>query len=83
MRSTSATLAWGLGIVFAAMTVVFAVHASLTLALVLLLVAALVAAPFARPPAARCPRSPGARGVWAAGAVLGPAALARRRRDRR
>ena len=47
VRSTSATLAWGLGIVFAAMTVVFAVHGSLTLALVLLLVVALVAAPFA------------------------------------
>ena len=70
VRSTSATLAWGLGIVFAAMTVVFAVHASLTLALVLLLVAALVAAPFAirRPPV---PEIPGRAWVWAAGAVLG------------
>jgi hypothetical protein len=70
VRSTSATLAWGLGIVFAAMTVVFAVHASLTLALVLLLVAALVAAPFAhrRP---RVPEIPGRAWVWAAGVVLG------------
>ena len=52
------------------MTVVFAVHASLTLALVLLLVAALVAAPFAvrRPPV---PEIPGRAWVWAAGAVLG------------
>ena len=82
VRSTSATLAWGLGIVFAAMTVVFAVHASLTLALVLLLVAALVAAPFAvrRPPV---PEIPGrACGVGRRGRAR-PAALARRRRDRR
>ena len=70
VRSTSATVAWGLGIVFAAMTVVFAVHASLTLALVLLLVAALAAAPFAhrRP---RVPEIPGRAWMWAAGAVLG------------
>ena len=71
VRSTSATLAWGLGIVFGAMTVVFAVHGSLTLALVLLLVAALVAAPFAirRPVGAGASRR--ASAVWAAGAVLG------------
>ena len=70
VRSTSATLAWGLGIVFAAMTVVFAVHASLTLALVLLLVVALVAAPFAvrRP---MVPAIPGRKLVWVAGIVLG------------
>jgi len=70
VRSSSATMAFGLGIVFAAMAVVFAVHASLTLALVLLVVAALVAAPFAiRRPA--LPELPGRLWVWAAGAVLG------------
>jgi len=70
VRSTSATLAWGLGIVFGAMGVVFLVHASLTLALVLLVVAALVAAPFAiRRPAV--PPLPGRAWVWAAGALLG------------
>ena len=70
VRSTSATLAFGLGIVFAAMGVVFAAHASLTVALVLLLAASLAAAPFAirRPPP---PRLPGRLWVWAAGAVLG------------
>ena len=81
VRSTSATLAWGLGIVFAAMTVVFAVHASLTLALVLLLVVALVAAPFAvrRPMAAGDTRAQVRLG---GGGGSRPAALARRRRDR-
>ena len=70
VRSTSATMAWGLGIVFAAMAVVFAVHASLTLALTLLVVAAVVAAPFAiRRPA--LPELPGRPWVWAGGAVLG------------
>jgi hypothetical protein len=70
VRSTSATMAWGLGIVFAAMSVVFAVHASLTLALVLLALAALASAPFAvRRPA--LPELPGRPWVWAAGAVLG------------
>lgn len=70
VRSTSATLAWGLGIVFGAMGVVFLVHASLTLALVLLVVAALVAARFARRRPV-VPRLPGRTAVWAAGAVLG------------
>ena len=70
VRSTSATLAWGLGIVFGAMGLVFLVHASLTLCLVLLAVAALVAAPFAiRMPVV--PPIPGRAPVWAAGAVLG------------
>jgi hypothetical protein len=70
VRSTSATLAWGLGIVFGAMAVVFLVHASLTLALVLLVVAALVAAPLAiRRPVV--PELPGRAAVWVAGAVLG------------
>jgi len=69
-RSTSATLAWGLGILFAVMGVVFLVNASLTLALVLLAVAALVAAPFAiRRPVV--PPLPGRAAVWVAGAVLG------------
>jgi hypothetical protein len=70
VRSTSATLAWGLGIVFAATGVVFLVHASLTLALVLLAVAALAAAPFAvrRAP---LPELPGRARVWTGGAVLG------------
>ena len=52
VRSTSATLAWGLGARLRCMGVVFLVHASLTLALVLLLVTALCAAPL-RPPASR------------------------------
>jgi hypothetical protein len=70
VRSTSATLAWGLGIVFGAMGLVFLVHASLSLALVLLAVAALVAAPFAiRRPVV--PPLPGRAVVWVAGAVLG------------
>ena len=70
VRSTSATLAWGLGIVFGAMGIVFVVHASLTLALVLLAVVAVVVAPFAigRPVV---PPLPGRVGVWLAGAVLG------------
>ena len=70
VRSTSATLAWGLGAVFAATGIVFLVHASLGLALVLLLVVALVAAPLAirRAP---LPELPGRGRVWAAGAVLG------------
>ena len=70
VRSTSATLAWGLGIVFGAMGIVFVVHASLTLALVLLAVVAVVAAPVAiRRPVV--PPLPGRAGVWLAGAVLG------------
>ena len=70
VRSTSATLAWGLGIVFGAMGVVFLVHASLTLGLVLLAAAALVVAPFAiRMPVV--PSIPGRAPVWVAGAVLG------------
>ena len=70
VRSTSATLAWGLGIVFGAMAIVFLVHASLTLALVLLAVAALVAAPFAIRCAAVRPLPRRLR-VWLAGAALG------------
>ncbi len=70
VRSTSATLAWGLGIVFGAMGVVFLVHTSLTLALVLLALVGVVASPFAlRRPVV--PPIPGRMAVWAAGAVLG------------
>ena len=70
VRSTQATLAWGLGIVFAATSVVFVVHASLWVALVLLAVAAVVAAPFAiRHP--YVPPVPGKAAVWTAGVVLG------------
>ena len=70
VRSTSATLAWGLGIVFGAMGIVFLVQASIVLALVLLALVALVAALFAhrRP---LVPRLPGRVGVWIAGVVLG------------
>ena len=70
VRSTSATLAWGLGAVFGAMGVVFVVHASLTLALVLLAVVALAAAPFAIRRAI-VPPIPGRTAVWVAGALLG------------
>ena len=70
VRSTSATLAWGLGVVFGAMGIVFVVHASLTLALVLLAVVAVAAGPAAiRRPVV--PPLPGRAGVWLAGAVLG------------
>ena len=70
VRGTSATLAWGLGAVLGATGVVFLVHASLTLALVLLLVTAVCAAPFAlrRP---LVPLIPGRAAVWAGGIVLG------------
>ena len=70
VRSTSATFAWGLGVVFGAMGVVFLVHASLTLALVLLLVTALCAAPFARRQPV-VPLIPGRAMMWASGIVLG------------
>jgi len=70
VRSTSATVAWGLGIVFGAMTVVFVVHGTLSLVLLLMLVAAVVALLFAR---RRLPEAklPGRTAVWAAGIVLG------------
>ncbi len=70
VRSTSATLAWGLGAVFGAMGIVFLVHASLTLALVLLLVTAAGAAPFARRHPV-VPLIPGRAMMWAGGIVLG------------
>jgi hypothetical protein len=47
VRGFSGALAWTMAILFGATAVTFAVHASLTLTLVLLLVAALAATPFA------------------------------------
>ena len=70
VRSTSATLAWGLGVIFAAMGLVFLVHASLTLAIVLLLVTAICGTPLALRRRAT-PPIPGRALVWAAGIVLG------------
>ena len=70
VRSTSATLACGLALVFGALGVTFAVHGSLTLALVLLAVAALVMAPFSIRRGA-VPMLPGRAGVWLAGAIVG------------
>jgi hypothetical protein len=70
VRGTSATLAWALTLVFAAMGLTFLVQGSLTLTLVLLLVAGGVAAV----PALRRPVLPGLPGrwqLWLAGAVLG------------
>ena len=70
MRGTSATLAWGLTLVFGALAVTFLLQASLTLTLVLLLVAGAAAAvPALRRPA--LPDLPGRWQVWVAGAVLG------------
>ena len=70
VRSTSATLAWGLGIVFGALGVTFVVHGSLTLTLVLLVVTGLLAAPVSLR-RCRVAELPGRNAVWAAGAVLG------------
>ena len=47
MRGFAGALAWTLAILFVATAIMFAVHASLWLVLVLLLVTALAAAPFA------------------------------------
>jgi hypothetical protein len=70
VRSTSATVAWGLTAVFAALAVTFLVHGSLTLTLVLLVVVALAAAPLSgRRPA--LPQVPGRPAVWVAGILLG------------
>ena len=69
VRGFSGALAWTMAILFGATAVTFAVHASLTLTLVLLLVAALAAAPFAA-------RRKGGSSLWtfwmiAAGLVAG------------
>jgi hypothetical protein len=58
VRGLAATLAWALTVVFAALSVTFALSGSLTLTLVLLLAAGAAALPFAvrrRPPAERVP----------------------------
>jgi hypothetical protein len=70
VRSVSATLAWSLALIFAALAVTFAAGSSLTLTLVLLLAGGLVSFRFARG-APRPERIPGRRWVFAAGALLG------------
>ncbi len=70
VRTTSATVAWGLAIVFGALAVTFAVHGSLTLTVVLLVVVALAVAPVAARRRA-LPELPGRPAVWVAGALLG------------
>ena len=70
VRSASATLAWALAAIFAALGVTFLAGASLALTLVLLLALGAVAFPFAR----QAPRGelvPGRWWVLGAGAVLG------------
>lgn len=70
VRSTSATLAWGLTLVFGALGVTFLLQASLTLTLLLILAAGAAAAvPALRRPA--LPDLPGRWQVWVAGAALG------------
>jgi hypothetical protein len=69
VRRLSATLAWSLVVVFAALAVTFLVSASLDLTLVLLVVAGLAAVPFAR--RQRGTGVPGRGWVFAAGATLG------------
>jgi hypothetical protein len=70
LRSVSAALAWGLTLIFGALTVTFVAGTGLLLALVLILAAAAAAAPFARR-ASPDRRPPGRWPVAAAGAVLG------------
>jgi hypothetical protein len=70
VRRLSATLAWSLAVVFAALAVTFLVSASLDVTLVLLVVAALVALPFARR-RETAPVVPGTGLVFTAGALLG------------
>ena len=69
-RGVSATVAWGLALVFAALGLTFLVHGSLALTFVLLLVMGLVAVPFALR-AEPVPGVPGSLLVWGAGVVLG------------
>jgi hypothetical protein len=69
VRRLSATLAWSLALVFAALAVTFLVSASLDLTLVLLVVAGLAALPFARRGGGV--GVPGRGWILAAGAVLG------------
>lgn len=70
VRGVSATVAWGLTLVFGALGVTFVVHGSLTLALVLLLVLGVAAVPLARRRAS-LPAVPGSPVAWAAGVLLG------------
>ena len=69
VRRLSATVAWSLALVFAALVVTFLVSASLDLTVVLLVVAGLAALPFARRGGGV--GVPGRAWVLAAGAVLG------------
>ena len=69
VRRLSATLAWSLALVFAALAVTFLVSASLDLTLVLLVVAGLAALPLARRGGGV--GVPGRGWILAAGAVLG------------
>jgi hypothetical protein len=70
LRGAAVTLAWSLALLFGALTVTFALDASLTLTLFLLLGAGAVAVPFARR-APRPERLPGRWWLLGAGAVLG------------
>ncbi len=67
----AATLAWALGALFAALTVTFALSASLTLALVLLLAIGLAALPFALRRGERDPWPPHAVVAAGLGVLLG------------
>ena len=71
LRSASATIAWSLGLVFAALGVTLLTTSSLTLTLLLVLAAGLVALPFAVRRHAPHVRMPGRGPMFAAGAVLG------------
>lgn len=76
VRGLSAALAWSLGLVFAALSVTFAVHASLTLTLVLVLAAGVAAAAVGvrrgpKPLVSTRPTVPHRGAVLAAGTVLG------------
>jgi len=71
-RSTSATLAWGLGCVFVAWMAVFALHRSIHLAAFLLAAIAVTALLARRRRRERMPRAERAPGfVWFAGILLG------------
>lgn len=73
LRSASATVAWSLGLVFAALAVTFLTTSSLTLTLLLVLGAGVVALPFAVRRHAPHVRVPGRGPVLAAGTALGVA----------
>ena len=71
LRSASATVAWSVGLVFAALAVTFLTTSSLTLTLVLVLGAGLVALPFAVRQTRPHVRVPGRGPMLAAGTALG------------